>query len=47
MVERRGAQVLGGEVLVETLRVRKYLFGKRCKGTHLEEREDQGVAEQL
>lgn len=46
MVERRGAQMLGGEVLVKTLRIRKYLFGKRCKGAHFDEGEDQGVAEQ-
>ena len=33
-------------MLVKTLRIRKYLFSKRSKGTHFDERRDQGTEQE-
>ena len=46
MIKGRGNQIVGREMVVKTLRVRKDLFGKRCKGAHFDQRRAQSVAEQ-
>ena len=46
MIKGCGNQIVGREVVVKTLRIRKDLFSKRCKGTHFDRKRAQSIAEQ-
>ncbi len=46
MIKGRGNQIVGREMVVKTLRIRKDLFSKRGKGTHFDQKRAQRIAEQ-